>query len=271
MSDSHKEPVVILAGGKGMRMREYSELLPKALVAIGPHPVILHVMSIYASHGFKRFIICLGYRGEKVKEYFMHHEWMSHDFTLRMGPSRQKEIKNEIGDFLDFEITFADTGIDTPTGGRLKMIERHVDRNSFLVTYCDTLGDIDVQALFDFHYRMKTTGTVTGVHAMSPFGILEVEETGLAKSFKEKPALPGYINGGFMAFKSNFFDYLSDSSILEEEPLMTIASTGQLAVYRHEGFWTCMDTFKDVERLNTLWEKGYMPHTGFRGKPPWLR
>jgi glucose-1-phosphate cytidylyltransferase len=264
------EPVVILAGGKGMRLREYTDTLPKALVPIGPFPVILHVMKIYAASGYRKFILCLGYRGDLIKEYFMNHEWVAHDFALKMGPTRTKEVIDlELGQ-LDYEITFAETGLDTPTGGRVKKVEKYVKEDNFHVTYCDGLADIDVNELADFHSKMGKIGTVTAVHAMSPFGIIEVDK-GTAVSFKEKPVLPGYINGGFLVFKKDFFNYLKNDSVLEEEPLRTLAVRQQLAAFCLEEFWACMDTFKDVERLNTLWEKNYMPHTGFKGKPPWVR
>ena len=265
------EPVVILAGGKGMRLREYTDTLPKALVPIGPYPVILHVMKIYAAYGYRNFILCLGYRGDLIKEYFMNHEWMTHDFTLKMGPSKKKEVQERENDHLDYEITFAETGMDTPTGGRVKKIEKYIESENFHVTYCDGVADIDISRLADHHKRMGKIGTVTAVHAMSPFGIIEVDDRGAATSFKEKPALPGYINGGFLVFKKQFFNYLTEDSILEETPLRILTSENQLAAYRLEKFWACMDTFKDVERLNTLWEKGYMPNTGYKGKPPWVR
>jgi glucose-1-phosphate cytidylyltransferase len=264
------ESVVILAGGKGMRLREHNDTLPKALVPIGPYPVILHVMKIYAASGFRKFILCLGYRGELIKEYFVNHEWTAHDFALKMGPAKTKEIQDLETGHLDYEIIFAETGLDTPTGGRVKKVEKYVKEDNFHVTYCDGLADIDVAELAEFHKRLGRMGTVTAVHAMSPFGIIEVDK-GVATSFKEKPVLPGYINGGFFVFRKDFFNYLKEDSVLEEGPLRTLTAQGQLAAYCSEKFWACMDTFKDVERLNTLWEKSYMPHTGYRGRPPWIR
>ena len=270
MSD-RREPVIILAGGKGMRLREYTETLPKALIPIGPFPIILHVMKIYAASGRRNFIICLGYRGELIKEYFMAHEWRPHDFRLSMGISRKKRLVRLDKEQLDFEITFAETGMDTPTGGRLKKAEKYVETDNFHVTYCDGVADIDVNELSRFHLRKNKIGTVTAVHAMSPFGIVEINQNGTATSFKEKPALPGYINGGFLMFKKDFFDFLTDESILEEDPLKKLTSMRQLAAFKLEKFWACMDTFKDVERLNTLWEKRYMPNIGYKGRPPWVR
>jgi glucose-1-phosphate cytidylyltransferase len=265
------EPVMILAGGKGMRLREYTDRLPKALVPIGPYPVILHVMKIYAASGFMRFILCLGYRGDLIKEYFMNHEWMTQDFTLKMGPTHKKQVQEREEEFLDYEITFADTGLETPTGGRVKKARKYVDTENFHVTYCDGLADIDARDLMNFHKAKNRIGTITAVHAMSPFGIIEIDDQGEPTSYKEKPSLPGYVNGGFLVFRKEFFDYLREDSVLEEDPLRALAAKRQIAAYRLEKFWACMDTYKDVERLNTLWETQYMPHMGYRGKPPWVR
>jgi glucose-1-phosphate cytidylyltransferase len=250
-------------------MREYTDTLPKALVPIGPEPVILHVMRIYGYFGYKRFVLCLGYRGDAIKEYFMNREWTNHDFKLKLG-SKGRNVEIFSPESLGFEIVFADTGTETPTGGRIRKAAKYVDTDDFLATYCDCLADVLVDEILKQHKNMGKIGTVTGVHTMAPFGILDVDDAGIAVSFREKPTLPGYINGGFFVFKRDFFDYLKDDSTLEEEPLRRLASERQLAVYKHEGFWAAMDTFKDVERLNTLWQTGFMPHTGFRGKPPWV-
>jgi len=253
-----------------MRMREYTDTLPKALVPIGPFPVIVHVMKMFSYFGYKRFILCLGYRADAVKQYFMHHEWMTHDFTLKMGSSHTKRIKNHMSDFLDYEITFVDTGFDANTGARVKKVEKYVETDNFLVTYSDGLSDVDIGELVKFHNRKGRIGTVTAVHAMSPFGVIDMQDSGVCTSFREKPTLPGYINGGFFVFKRKFFDYLDEQCVLEEEPLKTLTKERQLVAYKHPGFWASMDTFKDVERLNTLWETGYMPHTGFKGEIPWI-
>jgi len=239
-------PLIILAGGKGMRMRDYDDRIPKALVKIGPDPVILHVMKTYAKYGVHRFILSLGYKGDMIKEFF------------EKNPQEGMEIE------------CVDTGEETQTGGRVKLVEKHVDGDDFFVTYCDGLSDIDIRALYDFHKRHGRIGTLTAVHPMSPFGMVEIAEDGSVEHFREKPFLKDYINGGFFVFKREFFGYLTPQDVLEEEPMRKLVEENQLAAYRHEGFWTCMDTTKDVERLNTLWEKGVMPHTGYKGKVPWL-
>ena len=264
------EPVVILAGGKGMRMREHTETIPKALVPIGPYPIILHVMKTYAKYGFKKFILCLGYKSEDIKKYFMDYEWLTEDFTLKMDDSEKKKITNHSPDLVDFDITFADTGLETNTGGRVKKIEKYVESDNFHVTYCDGLTDINISKLFEFHKEKNKIGTVSAVHPMTTFGIIDIDENSITKSFREKPTLPGYINGGYMIFKKDFFDYLDEECVLEQKPMRTISEISQLAAYKHEDFWACMDTFKDFERLNTLWQKGYLPDTPYKGKIPWL-
>ena len=268
--EHHNEPVVILAGGQGMRMREHTETIPKALVPIGPYPVIFHVMKIFANYGYHNFIICLGYKGADIKKYFIDHEWMADDFTLSVQENDKKIIKNKVSELKDFNITFAETGQDTLTGGRVKKIQKYVDADNFFVTYCDGLTNINIEKLMEFHTKMDKIGTVSAVHTMTTFGIIDIDENSLATSFREKPSLPGYINGGFMVFKNKFFDFLDDDCVLEQEPMKKLVAKNQLAAFKHEGFWACMDTAKDVERLNTLWYKGYMPDTSFKGKSPWI-
>lgn len=239
-------PVIILAGGKGMRMRDYSENIPKALVPIGPNPVIMHVMGIYAKYGFNRFILSLGYKSDMIKEFF------------EKNPHK------------DYDVRCVDTGLETQTGGRVKLLEKEVDTDHFFVTYCDGLSDVDIGKLFDFHKKHGKIGTLTAVNPMSPFGMIDIGQDDSILSFREKPALKDYINGGFFVFNRSFFDYLSPDDVLEEKPMRKLVENRQLAAYRHEGFWTCMDTFKDVDRLNSLWYKGEMTHTGYRGKVPWV-
>ncbi len=260
-------PVVILCGGKGFRLREFTETMPKALVPIGNMPILLHVMKLYAHHGYRRFILSLGYKGNEIKQYFMNHDWMSNDFLLKMGPA--KEVRHLSNNLHDFEITFVDTGLETNTGGRVKKIEKHIDTENFMATYCDGVANIDLNSLFGFHKNMGRIATLTGVHPITSFGFIETEN-GIAKSFREKPTLPGLVNGGFFVFNKKIFEFLEEDSILEDKPLRTLASAGQLAVYEHKDFWACMDTFKDVERLNGIWETGYMPLGYYQfKKAPW--
>jgi glucose-1-phosphate cytidylyltransferase len=259
--------VVILCGGTGTRLREHTEYIPKALVQIGNMPILLHIMKIYSFYGYNKFILCLGYKGEMIKDFFMNYELMSNDFRLKIGQTKETEKLTKEMD--NFEITFADTGLETPTGGRIKKIEKYVNGETFFATYSDGLADINLHKLLEHHKRIGKIATLTAVNPMSPFGIVE-EKDGVAVSFKEKPMLPGLINGGFFVFNSGVFDYLHENSVLEEEPLRRLTAEGQLAVHCHKGFWACMDTFKDVERLNALWKEHVMPHTDLKvNKPPW--
>ncbi len=247
--------VVILCGGKGTRMRDMTEFIPKPLVPIGGKPVIWHIMKIYSAFGFKEFILCLGYKGSMIKEYFRHSIWMNNDFTIDLA-SPEHVLTTHGTDFDDWKITFVDTGLDTMTGGRIRRIEPFIDGDEFMVTYGDGLADVNISRLLEVHRRMGRTATLTAVHPMSQFGVIEHSD-GLVKTFKEKPRLDGIINGGFFVFSRKIFSYLEgDSTILEEEPLKQLTREGQLAMYEHPDFWKCMDTPKDAEELNKLWDSG---------------
>ena len=249
-------PVVILCGGTGTRLREETEFKPKPLVPIGDMPILWHIMKLYGHYGFRRFVLCLGYKGHLIKEFFLEYPWRSNDVTLHLKSHRQ--VVHGAHPPEDWEITFAETGQATPTGGRVKKIEKYVKGDLFCVTYGDGLSNVNLDALLAFHRSKKKTATLTAIHPMSPFGVIEASG-GLARSFKEKPRLEGLINGGFFVFDRDVFDYLQEDSVLEERPLRTIAAEGGLAVHEHRDFWMCMDTFKDVERLNHMWAAGERP------------
>lgn len=253
-----KMKVVILCGGMGTRMREETEFKPKPLVPIGRMPVLWHIMKIYSHYGFKDFILCLGYKGEMIKEYFLNFEEMTNDFTLNLRSKKEKVTHHNKERLEDWNITFVDTGFETNTGGRVKGIEHLVDGDEFFLTYGDGLSNVNISRLLDYHRSKKKVGTLTAINPTSPFGIIEVAN-GIAKSFKEKPRLEGLINGGFFVFNKKIFDYLEENSILEEEPLKRLTAEKGLAVYEHNDFWQCMDTFKDVERLNKMWREGDTP------------
>ncbi len=255
--------VVILCGGKGTRMREETEFKPKPLVEIGNMPVLWHIMKIYSHYGHKDFVLPLGYKGSMIKEYFMNFEWLANDFTLELGKGKGR-ITHHVHDLEDWTITFADTGAETETGGRVKKIEQYIDGDEFFVTYGDAVADIDIPALLEFHRRMGKVVTLTGIHPPSRFGVLEVTD-GLAHTFREKPTLEGFVNGGFFVCNRKIFDYLDETCVFEQAPLRKLASEGQLAVYDHQGFWQCMDTFKEVEAFNKDWEKGVRPWVVWNG------
>ena len=256
MSEKEKPQVVILCGGFGLRLRIETEFRPKPLVKVGSHPILYHIMKIYSHYGYNRFVLCLGYKGEMIKEYFLNYDLMDHDF-LYNTKTRNKKIFSE-ENVESWEILFADTGLATPTGGRVKKIEKYIEEDNFLLTYGDGLANIDIDDLYKFHLKMNKMGTLTAIHPMSPFGIIQVNE-GNVLSFKEKPQLEGLINGGFFVFKKDFFDILKVDSVLEETPLRYLSRKNELSAYELKGFWMCMDTFKDTTRLNEMWEIGNTP------------
>lgn len=249
-------PVVIFCGGMGTRLREETEYKPKPLVQIGDMPILWHIMKLYAHYGFREFVLCLGYKGTLIKEFFLNYPWMANDVTLHLKGHRQEIHWTHPPE--DWQITFAETGLTTQTGGRLKQIQKYIRSDTFCVTYGDGLSNVDLSALLSFHRAKKKVATLTAIHPMSPFGVIEAKD-GLAKTFKEKPRLEGMINGGFFAFDRKIFDYLQGDEPLEDRPLRTLAEKGQLAVHEHRDFWMAMDTFKDVERLNKMWADGQRP------------
>jgi glucose-1-phosphate cytidylyltransferase len=233
-------PVVILCGGEGTRFYEATRDRPKPLAEIGDRPILHHIMRIYAAQGFRRFILCLGYKGEMIADYFRDH-----------------------ADAHDWDIGFIDTGANSMTGARVRRVRHLIDTEHFMVTYGDGLADIDLRALLAFHTGHGNIGTVTGVQPNSQFGELALEGDRV-RAFSEKPKVSSVINGGFFVFRQEFFDYLgtNDDCVLEREPMMRLCQDGQLRVHRHYGFWQCMDTFKDYRQLNELW---------LSGAPPWVR
>ena len=219
----------ILCGGRGTRLGEHGATIPKALIEIGGRPILWHLMKLYAHQGFNDFILCLGFLGDEIKNYFL-------------------ENKNE------FKITFVDTGLDTNTGGRIKRVEHLIDDEIFFVTYGDGLSDLNLNKLLDFQQSHKRLATLTAVHPHSNFGIMKLDDESAVIEFQEKPRLKEWINGGFFVFNRKVFDYLEDDSILEREPLERLANERQLIAYQHKGFWKCMDTYKDNMEFNQLWD-----------------
>ena len=245
--------VVILCGGKGTRMSEITNDLPKPLALIGDKPILWHIMKIYQSYGFNEFILLLGYKGEKIKEYFMDYEWKNNSFTL---DSSTGEI-TILGQKETWKITFLETGLHTMTGGRIKMAQKFIGDESFLLTYGDGLSDVNLHELVNFHKTNGTIATVTGTKRKSQFGTLSVQK-GLAESFEEKTQTDGIINGGYFVLNPEVFHYLKDEPhcIFEEEPLKKLTEDRQLSVYLHDGFWAAIDTYKNVLDVNQMWEQG---------------
>jgi len=251
--------VVILCGGQGTRLREETEYRPKPLVEIGGRPILWHIMKLFAHHGHRDFVMCLGYRGTMIKEYFLNYEAMNNDFTMALGRLHQVAYHGAHHE-QDFHVTLADTGLDTMTGGRVRRVQRYVDGDTFMVTYGDGLADVDVSGLVAFHHTHGKLATVTTVSPTSRFGILDVEDSGQVSRFSEKPRLEGWASAGFFVFNRRIFDYLDgDDCILEREPLERLAAEGQLMAYRHESFFFAMDTYREYKVLNELWTSGKAP------------
>jgi glucose-1-phosphate cytidylyltransferase len=238
---------VILCGGRGTRLNEMGVAVPKALAPVGGKPVIWHLLRIFAASGFDDFVLCLGYLSDKITQYFS---------GLAMTGTHDAEGTFDIdADGLRCSVRLVDTGLDTNTGGRIKAIEKCLaGEERFFVTYGDGLADVDLKALADFHRGHGKTATLTAVHPVSNFGILELGEDSTVRDFKEKPVLESWINGGFFVFEREIFNYLDDDSILERQPLADLAAKGELMAYKHAGFWKCMDTYKDNLELNELWD-----------------
>jgi glucose-1-phosphate cytidylyltransferase len=256
--------VVILCGGQGTRIREASESLPKPLIDIGGKPVLWHVMKTYGHYGFRRFVLALGYKGWEIKRYFLNYREHVSDFALRLSGHHEASVLNDLADE-DWDITFAETGLMTGTGGRIRRAREYLTGETFMLTYGDGIGAVDIPGLLAFHRAHGRLGTVTGVHPSSRYGEMHVDEaTRLVTEFNEKPTLAtGWVSGGFFVFQREFIDsYLDDDPnlLLEHRPLQQLARDGQLAVFAHEGFWMGMDTYRDYMQLNSMWDAG---------DPPW--
>lgn len=249
--------VIILCGGLGTRLREETEFRPKPMVNIGDRPILWHIMKYYSQFGCKDFVLALGYKGEMIKNYFCHYELMNNDVTLELGRSENLYIHyshDEIG----WKVTLADTGEKSLKGARLKKAGRYVVDETFMVTYGDGIANVDIHALLKFHHAHGKIATVTGINPMARFGELKVVGDRVAQ-FAEKPKNGAtLVSGGFFVFNRKILDYLTEdvSCDLEVGPLEQIAKEGQLMVYKHRGFWACMDTLRDVEYLNKLWDDG---------------
>ena len=231
-----KPPVVILCGGRGTRLRERTETVPKALVEIGGRPILWHVIGIYAAQGFERFVLATGYLGEMVGEFVGAESWPA-----------------GIG------VECVDTGLDTPTGGRIARLGDRLGEETFCVTYADGVADVDLDALLGSHRESGALATVTVVRPHLQWGVAEIGDDDRVAGFVEKPRSEHWINGGFLCFEPGAFDYIGEDSVLEREPLERLAADGHLHGFRHEGFWDCMDTYKDAVVLNDLWASGDAP------------
>jgi glucose-1-phosphate cytidylyltransferase len=230
------EDVVILCGGRGTRLQEHTQSIPKPLVEIGGEPIVWHVIQIYAAHGLRKFTLCTGYKGELIEQYVDSRGWPT-GVTVRC----------------------LDTGLDTPTGGRLKRTEDALEGRPFCATYADGVADLDLGRLLEFHSEHGDLATMTVVRPELQFGVAEIRDDGRVRGFREKPRAEHWVNGGFFCFEAGALGYMSEDSVLEREPLERLATGGQLHAYRHDGFWDCMDTYKDAIMLNDIWAAGGAP------------
>ncbi|HEY4233809.1 MAG TPA: glucose-1-phosphate cytidylyltransferase [Lacipirellulaceae bacterium] len=261
---------IILCGGQGTRLREHTELRPKPMVEIGGKPIIWHIMKLYAFHGIRDFVLCLGYKGHVIKEYFLNYKAMNSDFTVKLDEA--EGIAFHGGHEQDsWSVTLADTGEETMTGARVLRASRYLDDSddTFLVTYGDGVANVNLSAVLDFHLRRGKTATLTGVHPPTRFG--QLHTTGdRVTAFCEKPQIGhGLINGGFFCFRRDFLDYLNNSPdcVLERAPLEKCAAEGELHVYEHLGFWQCMDTYRDWQALEAQWQAGNAPWAVWQNEP----
>jgi glucose-1-phosphate cytidylyltransferase len=250
--------VVILAGGLGTRLSEETGLRPKPMIDIGDRPILWHIMKVYASYGFNEFIICLGYKGSVIKEYFSNYHRYQSDMTIDLATDR---VEYHHSTTEPWKVTLVDTGPDTMTGGRIKRIQPYVGDNPFLLTYGDGVGNVDIAKLVDYHRANQKLLTVTAVQISGRFGALNLAESGEVSSFFEKPKGDGaWINGGFFVCEPGVFNYISDDqTVFEQHPLENLAKDHQMMAYQHYGFWKPMDTLRDKHELEALWKSGAAP------------
>jgi glucose-1-phosphate cytidylyltransferase len=251
--------VVILCGGMGTRIREETEFRPKPMVHIGRFPILWHIMKIYARHGFRDFVLCLGYKGEVIKDYFRNYHWNTCDVTLTLGADPEVEYHSR-DDSHDWRVTLADTGLETQTGGRIARVRRFLGEEPFLLTYGDGLTDADISMAVRFHREHGRIATVTAVPPTGRFGELAVDGSSIT-SFTEKPRhADALISGGFFVLDPRVFEYISgDDCVFERDCLSRLAQDGEVRAFRHYGFWQCMDTFRECEFLNKLWRENNAP------------
>ena len=255
--------VVILCGGYGTRIRDVADNIPKSMIPIGRFPILWHIMKYYASFGHRDFVLCLGYKSSVIKDFFLNYEAHTKDFTIELGRKDTLTFHNDHEES-DWRVTLADTGLEAMTGARIKRIQKYVDNDEFMLTYGDGVGDVDLSLLQAYHREHGRTLTVTGVRPPGRFGEL-VHADGIAAEFNEKPqATGGRISGGFFVATPKVFDYLNDDEglVFEQQPMRNLVSERQMMVFEHNGFWQPMDTSREYQLLNSLYE---------RGEAPWVR
>ena len=250
--------VVILAGGLGTRLREETEFKPKPMVEIGGKPLLWHLMKFFSKYNHREFIVCVGYKGVQIKQYFMNYRSLNSDLEISPGKSEIVHL-NAFDTDVDWKVIVADTGDLTNTGGRLFRIKKYVGNERFLCTYGDGLSDVDLDALLTFHIAHGKAATFTAIRPQSRFGLAQVDDTGKVNSFIEKPVLDSWVNAGFFVFEPEIFEFLDSESVLEEDLLRALVSSGELMAFRHNGFWQPMDTYRESLSLNKLWDEQKAP------------
>lgn len=251
--------VVILAGGFGTRISEESHLKPKPMIEIGNAPILWHIMKIYSYYGFNEFIICCGYKGYIIKEYFADYYLHRSDITFDFSKNNEMIVHSNVAE--PWKVTVVDTGLNTQTGGRLKRVQKYIGNETFMLTYGDGVSDVNINKLVSFHERNKKTVTITAIQPGGKFGVLEIDKNQSITRFSEKSKEDGgWVNGGFMVIEPEIFGFIQgDSTILEREPFEELAQKGELSAYKHMGFWQCMDTQRDKNYLESIWEKNRAP------------
>lgn len=251
--------VVILAGGYGTRISEESHLKPKPMLEIGEKPILWHIMKGYSARGYNDFIICCGYKQHMIKEWFADYYLYNSDVTFDFTAENHMEVHNNVSE--PWKVTLVDTGLNTMTGGRIKRIQKYVGDEPFMLTYGDAVSDVNIDKLIKYHKDHARLGTITSINVDQRFGVLDITPDGMVSSFREKSDMDNScINGGFMVMEPEVFDLIEgDGTVFEKGPLMELAKTGQLAAYHHDGFWQCMDTKREMDRLEALWQSGQAP------------
>ena len=251
--------IVLLAGGFGTRISEESYLKPKPMIEIGGQPILWHIMKEYSYYGFNEFIICCGYKQHVIKEYFADYYLHGSDVTFDFTKENEMIVHNNISE--PWKVTLVDTGLNTMTGGRVKRIQKYISNEPFMLTYGDGVSNVNINKLLQYHNSHGKIGTMTIYNAGQKFGVVETSDDGSIKKFREKAVTDGsMINIGFMVMNPEVFDYIDgDATVFEKEPLEALANLGELKAYKHQGFWQCMDTKRDMDKLNEMWESGDAP------------
>lgn len=253
--------VIILCGGIGTRLKEETEYKPKPMVYVGGKPIIWHIMKVYSFYGYKEFILALGYKSDYIKDFFLNQKIFTTDLTLDTKTHKTKFYLENRTEVDDFKITFVDTGLDTQPGERILRCQKYIPKDDkyFIVTYGDGVTDLSINKLIAFHKNQHTIGTITGVHPRSKYGLVKVNKKNLITGFEEKPVLSDWVNGGYMVFDKRIFQYLKAGET-EHPALLRLTKMNQLSLYKHDGFWFAVDTNKELDDLNRIWNEG---------KPPW--